>query len=146
MQTGFPIAQRVLSQFKGPIVTLLASGRVIPILDVILQTGTMLVGASTMEPLEHMKALCQGKVTVIGNLNAIEMCRWTVEETEQYVKQALARGAPGGGFILCDNHGEIPWQVPDHVLHAISHAVMTWGTYPLEWVNDETAETLHTHM
>ena len=37
----------------------------------------------------------------------------------------------GGGFILADNHGEIPWQVPDGVLTAIAQAVARWGRYPL---------------
>lgn len=42
----------------------------------------------------------------------------------------------GGGFILSDNHGEIPWQVPDEVLMAISEAVHKWGRYPLTWIDE----------
>ncbi|HSO82907.1 MAG TPA: methylcobamide--CoM methyltransferase MtbA, partial [Thiocapsa sp.] len=38
----------------------------------------------------------------------------------------------GGGFILSDNHGEIPYQVPEDTLLAISEAVHRWGTYPLD--------------
>jgi len=41
-----------------------------------------------------------------------------------------------GGFILSDNHGEIPWQVPEEALLAVSEAVHTWGNYPLDWVKD----------
>jgi uroporphyrinogen decarboxylase len=51
------------------------------------------------------------------------------------VKGAIASAGPGGGFILCDNHGEIPCQVPDDVLLAISVAVHKWGRYPLTWVD-----------
>jgi len=59
------------------------------------------------------------------------MRRWTQEQAEAKVKEALAKAGPGGGFILSDNHGEIPWQVPDEVLLAISEAVHIWGQYPL---------------
>lgn len=50
------------------------------------------------------------------------------------MKQAIAKAGRGGGFILADNHGEIPWQVPDEVLLALREAVDLWGTYPLDWV------------
>ena len=49
-------------------------------------------------------------------------------------KNAIKKVGPGGGFILSDNQGEIPWQVPDEVLMAISDAVRRWGRYPLDWV------------
>ncbi len=143
LKTGFPIAQRTLSRFSGPTVMLLASGRVLPIMDEIAQTGAPIVGASTTEELSEMKASSRGRMTVIGNLNAIEMCRWTPQQAEAEVKRAIARAGRGGGFILCDNHGEIPWQVPETVLHAIADAVRKWGTYPLDWVEHESNETLH---
>jgi uroporphyrinogen decarboxylase len=52
------------------------------------------------------------------------------------VKDALAKGGPGGGFILSDNHGEIPLQVPDSVLESISETVLRWGKYPLQISED----------
>jgi hypothetical protein len=73
---------------------------------------------------------------VFGNLNGIEMRGWDAGRAEAVVKDALARAAPGGGFILADAHGEIPFQVPEDVLDAISGAVHRWGTYPLEWVDE----------
>jgi len=72
---------------------------------------------------------------VIGNLNAIEMRRWTPAQAEAEVKKTIAAAGPGGGFVLSDNHGEIPWQVPEDVLFAISAAVRKWGNYPLDWVS-----------
>jgi uroporphyrinogen decarboxylase len=62
------------------------------------------------------------------------MRRWTPQEAEQNVKSCIARGARGGGYVLSDNHGEIPFQVPDDVLMAISEAVHKWGNYPLNWI------------
>ena len=136
LRTGYQIAQRVLTRLRGPVVMLLASGRVLPIIDDIMQTGPAIVGASTFEELAVMKAACRGKATVIGNLNAIEMCRWSSKETEEHVKQTIRSAASGGGFILCDNHGEIPWQVPHEVLQTLSDEVFCWGTYPLTWITE----------
>ncbi len=136
LENGYEIAKRVFARFKGPAATLYASGSVLPAIEHIKQTGSPMVGASAMEDLATLKAACQGSMTVIGNLNAIEMCRWTPAEAEAEVKKTLASAARGGGFILCDNHGEIPWQVPDEVLLAITEATETWGTYPLDWIDN----------
>jgi len=68
----------------------------------------------------------------MGNLNGIEMRHWSVEKAEQKVREAISKAAAGGGFILSDNHGEIPWQVSDEVLLAISDATHKWGKYPIK--------------
>jgi len=136
LKTGFEVAQRTLARIKGPTATHLASGRCLPIVDDISRTGTAVVGTSVLEDLSEMKAACRGKLTVLGNLNGIEMRRWTPEETEKVVKTAIAKAGPGGGYILADNHGEIPWAVPDEVLLAISEAVNKWGRYPLDWIDE----------
>jgi len=65
------------------------------------------------------------------------MRRWTAKQAETEVKRVIARAGQGGGLILSDNHGEIPWQVPDDVLLAIGDAVEHWGRYPLEWIANE---------
>jgi uroporphyrinogen decarboxylase len=65
------------------------------------------------------------------------MCRWSSEDAENHVKAVIAKAGAGGGCILSDNHGEIPFQVPDDVLMAISQAVHTWGRYPLDWTADK---------
>jgi uroporphyrinogen decarboxylase len=137
LETGFKVARRTLARIKGPTATHLASGRSLPIVGDLAQTGTAVVGVSVMEDLAEMKAACRGKLTVLGNLNGIEMRRWTPEQAEAAVKQAIAKAGPGGGFILSDNHGEIPWQVPDEVLMALSDAVYKWGRYPLDWIPDK---------
>lgn len=136
LKTGFEIAKRAISRIKGPVATHLASGRCLPIIDELAQTGTLIVGTSALEDLAELKATCRGKLTVLGNLNGIEMRRWTSEQAKAVVKEAIAKAGPGGGFILADNHGEIPWQVSDGVLRSISEAVEEWGRYPLDWVND----------
>jgi uroporphyrinogen decarboxylase len=131
---GFPVARRVLAALEGPAAIGLASGRCLPIVDDVAATGAVGMSASCDEDLATVKAACKGRLTVMGNLNAIEMRHWTAAEAESKVREAIAAAGPGGGFVLTDNHGEIPWQVPDEVLLAISAAVERWGRYPLDWI------------
>lgn len=136
-QRGGAIAKRTLARINGPTATHLASGRALPIVEDIAQTGTAVLGCSVMEDLSELKTACRGKLTLLGNLNAIEMRRWTPQQAEQEVMQALRKAAPGGGFILAENHGEIPYQVSDEILMAISNAVRKWGCYPINIPDDE---------
>lgn len=136
LETGFQVAMRTIARINGPTATHFASERCLPIVDDVARTGTAIIGTSVLEDLAAVKAACREKLTVLGNLNGIEMRRWTPEEAEAAVKDAIAKAGPGGGYILSDNHGEIPWQVPDDILMAISEAVYKWGRYPQDWVRD----------
>jgi len=131
LRTGHEVAQRTLARIKGPTATHLASGRCLPIIDSLATTGTAVIGASILEDIGEIKQACRGKLTVLGNLNGIEMCRWTPRQAEEIVRDTIHKAAPGGGFILSDNHGEIPYQVTDEILHAIMDAARTWGEYPI---------------
>jgi len=134
LRTGQAVAKRTLPQIKGPTATHMASGRCLPILADIADTGTAIVGVSALEDLRELKAAAGGRVSLLGNLNGIEMRRWTAQQAEAEVKRAIAAAGRGGQFLLGDNHGEIPWQVPDDVLLAIREAVDRWGRYPLDWI------------
>jgi uroporphyrinogen decarboxylase len=134
-KTGFVVAKNTISQIKGATATHLASGRCMDIADDLCQTGTYVVGTSVEEDLETLKSTFQNKLTILGNLNGIEMCRWTPEEAEIHVKTAIQKAGKGGGFILSDNHGELPYQVSEKTLMAISDAVQKWGNYPLKELN-----------
>lgn len=136
-RTGLLVARRTIARINGPTVFHLASGRSLPILDDIATTGTAMVGVSADEDLAEIKRRVQGRLTVAGNLNGLTMRRWTAEDAEREVKRAIGSAGPGGGFVLADNHGEIPWQVPEEVLDAIAAAVDRWGRYPLTWIEQE---------
>jgi uroporphyrinogen decarboxylase len=112
----------------------MASGRCSSIVADIAATGTAVLGVSAEEDLAAIKAACRGQLTVLGNLDAITMRRWTPEQAEAAVRDAIAAAGPGGGFILSDNHGEIPWQVPEAALLAVAEAARRVGTYPLDWI------------
>lgn len=131
-ETGMKTAKRTLSKINGPTATHFASGRSLQIIDELAETGTAIVCPSSLEDIAKVKSKAKGKLTVMGNLNGIEMCRWTKEVTELKVKNIINKAAKGGGFILSDNHGEIPYQVKEETLLAISNAVDKWGTYPLK--------------
>jgi uroporphyrinogen decarboxylase len=135
LRTGFPVARRTLARIQGPTATHFASGRCLPILDEVAQTGTSVVGVSAQEDLKELKDAVRGKLSLLGNLDGITMRRWSTDHATAAVKQAISGAGPGGGFILSDNHGEIPWQVSEDVLMAISEAVHRWGSYPLNWID-----------
>ncbi|HJV25833.1 MAG TPA: uroporphyrinogen decarboxylase family protein [Aromatoleum sp.] len=137
-KTGQRVAKRAIAQIKGPTATHMASGRCLPIIGDIAETGTAIVGVSTLENLADLKAATGKRVSLLGNLNTVEMRRWTPAQAELEVKRAIAAAGRGGGFLLGENHGEVPWQVPDEVLLAIGDAVERWGRYPLDWVAEWT--------
>ena len=136
LKTGHQVAKRVISSIKGPTATHLASARCLPILSDLADTGTAIVGVSALEKLDALKHAAGGRVSLLGNINGIAMRNWTAAQTELQVKHAIAQAGRGGGFLLSDNHGEIPWQVPEEVLLALGDAVERWGRYPLDWVTD----------
>jgi uroporphyrinogen decarboxylase len=137
LRLGHASTLRTLSQINGPTVFHFASGRCLPVLDDLATSGVLALGVSNDEDLAGLKRAAAGRVALFGNLNGIAMRRWSESEAEQQVKTALAAAAPGGGFILADNHGEIPMQVGEQTLLAIAEAVQRWGTYPLKWLPHE---------
>ena len=132
LKTGFEVAKSTLSKIKGPTATHFASGNCLGIADLVSQTGTAVVGVSSKENLLEIKNKFSKKLTVLGNLNGVEMRRWTTEETFKNVEKSISQAASGGGFILSDNHGEIPFQVKEETLVDIASAVKMFGTYPIK--------------
>ena len=127
LNTGFIAAQKTISNIKGPTATHLASGITLPLIDDIKNTGTLIIGAGPLDNITELKKQCKNKLTILGNLNGIEMCRWNKTETENIVNNLLNIAAPGGGFILSDSHGEIPYQVDQKILLTISKTVSNWS-------------------
>jgi len=134
-QIGQPVAARTIARIKGPTATHFASGRTMAVIEDVVATGTAIIGASAIDDLAAVKHASRNRLTVLGNLNGIEMRNWSHAQAVAAVRAAIAAAGPGGGFILSDNHGEIPWQVPDDVLFAVAESARTWGTYPLAWTD-----------
>ncbi|HOU32355.1 MAG TPA: uroporphyrinogen decarboxylase family protein [Synergistaceae bacterium] len=127
---GRPAAERFLAAFPGvPVICHLASGRGEGVIKDLADLGFVAVGVSAEEDLGELKAVADRRIALVGNLNGIAMRHWSAEETEAQVRLAVAKGAPGGGFILSDNHGEVPWQVPPEVIRGLGDALARHGTY-----------------
>lgn len=135
LTTGWEIAKRTLSKIKGPTATHLASSITLPVVDDIIATGTAILGFSSEDDLVEIKKATEGKICLLGNMNAIEMRNWSRDDVDREVKNIIAKAGKGGGLILADNHGEIPWQVPQDVLLEIAEAVQKYGQYPLKWLD-----------
>ncbi|QWV93297.1 uroporphyrinogen decarboxylase family protein [Geomonas oryzisoli] len=127
---GAPVAQKTIAAITGPTATHLASGPCLGVVDDLVATGTTMVGVGE-DDLAAVKESCRGRLTVVGNLNGIRMRNWDDAATATAVKEAIEAAASGGGFILSDQHGEIPWQVPEATLTALAEAVREYGRYPL---------------
>jgi uroporphyrinogen decarboxylase len=137
-QWAQPVVKHTISRIKGPTATHFASGRCEKIIDLVADTGTAIIGVSIDEDMRLLKMKSDGRLSLLGNLNGIEMRHWSSTEAEAAVKKAISQAGKGGGFILSDNHGEIPFQVPDETLLEISEARLSWGQYPLQWIADES--------
>ncbi|MFH1059562.1 MAG: uroporphyrinogen decarboxylase family protein [Pseudomonadota bacterium] len=131
---GLPAARRTMARIGGGVLFHLASGRGLALVEDIAALGAAGISASAQEDLAQLKAACRGRLALVGDLNALAMRHWSPQEAEAQVKRAIAQAGAGGGFVLSDNHGEIPFLVEDEVLVAISEAVQKWGRYPLDWV------------
>ena len=131
-ETGYRIARETLSRIEGPTATHLASGRVLPIAGQLAETGTAVVGVGESEDLCDLKEAFVGRISLLGNLNGIEMVGWNERIARTAVADAIARAGDGGGFILSDNHGEIPFQVSSDTMMAIAEATREFGQYPLD--------------
>ena len=129
LETGFKIAKDVIPAIKGATATSYASGLSLQNMEELVQTGTAMFAVSSKEDIGVAKRLSNSRLAIMGNLNGIEMCRWDKKDTENAVKDIIKKAAKGGGFVLTDNHGEIPLQVPEAVLLTIAEAVDKYGQY-----------------
>lgn len=136
MKTGYQAAKKVISKINGPVAVHLASAPALPMVDTIASLGAKILGYSSLDDGAEMKLAADKKICLLGNLNGIEMANWTKEKAEQEVKRVLFQAGSGGGLLLSDNHGEIPWAVSEEILLAIADAVERWGKYPLKWIDE----------
>ncbi len=90
--------------------------------------------ASAADDLSELKRNLNGTTSLVGNLNNIALASWTPAQAEAQVKRSIAAAGRGGGYLLCDQHGELPWDTPPAVMAAIVESAHRWGRYPLDWL------------
>lgn len=135
LETGYPVDRQTLAAIKGATATHLASGLTLPVVDEIVAAETQVLGFSAEDNLEELKRAAEGRVALLGAFNALEMTHWQTSDIEGTVKALIGTAGRGGGLLLADNHGEIPWQVPEQVLLETTEAVRRYGEYPLKWAD-----------
>lgn len=128
-EAALPIMKECIEGINGPLASHYASGIVLPIIDDLIEAGVAAVGTSSKEDHVKIKEKAKGKITIIGNLNGIEMYRWTKEDVKKNVKNIVETCKESGGFILSDNHGEIPFQVSAEIVDEISKQLQKYGKY-----------------
>ncbi len=134
LQTGYPVDKRTIAAIKGPTTTHLASGITLPVIEDIIASETQVLGFSADDDLPALKQAAAGRIALLGAFNALQMVHWDAADAEKAVKTTIAAAGRGGGLLLADNHGEIPWQVPEQVLLETAETVRRFGEYPLKWV------------
>ena len=130
VERAFELDCETIARINGPIAMHFASARTIPTLDLVQRSGAQLIGISSREKISEVKMKC--KMTVFGNLDGILMRKWTQEEIQMHVLEALDEAGQSGRLILADNHGEIPWQIPSETLLTIAETVKSRGNWDYE--------------
>jgi uroporphyrinogen decarboxylase len=130
-QFALPALRSVAPQVKAPLIFATAGGKNSARAAEIAEAGAAGIVGSAADDLGELKRQAGGRLAVAGNLNNIAMVAWDPAEAERQARCCLAAGAPGGGYLLCDQHGEIAWDTSPAVLAAIVEAAQRWGRYPL---------------
>jgi uroporphyrinogen decarboxylase len=132
----YPGLRRVMGGFKElgfPIIKH-TDGNLWPIIDLIIESGI-----DCLDPIDpqagmdlaEVKARYGDVVALKGNVDcAATMTFGTPEEVAEETKEALRKGAPGGGFILSSSNS-IHSAVKPENYRAMLDALGEYGRYPL---------------
>lgn len=133
---GLPALRRTIAAIPGPVAVSTGSTPAAAVVADLVEAGAVGVGVSAQDDLADVKRRLRGRAAVIGNLDGVRMRRWSPADAEREVRAAIRAAGPGGGFVLSEHHGEVPFQVPEDVLLSIAEAVRRWGVYPLTWTGE----------
>ncbi len=125
IEMALPVIQNAIAQIEGPVIHE-GVGDLYPMIDLLPDTGAVGVILSFRDDVKACRAQVGHALTLIGNLNNIEMRRWSADEMTRAAQAVLADGAPEGGFILSAQGPEIVLGVSDEVIHAMVQAAHSW--------------------
>jgi uroporphyrinogen decarboxylase len=103
-------------------------------------------GIDALDPVEviagmdigEAKARFGDRIALAGNVDCTELlCRASVRDVEEAVKETIAKAAPGGGHILASSNSIHPGVKPENYA-AMLEAARRWGAYPLDTEMVET--------
>jgi uroporphyrinogen decarboxylase len=111
-----------------------SDGNILPILDMIIDTG--IDGLHPIDPgadmnIFEVKKKYGDRICVIGNVDCkYTLCEGTQTEVEDYVKNLIAKLAPGGGYMLSSSNSIHSGVKPENFL-AMIEATEKFGKYPV---------------
>ena len=112
-----------------------SDGNLWPIIDMIVDTG--IDGLNPIDPISGMdigevKVKYGERICLLGNIDCTHvLCRASVEDVVQEVKNCLLKAALGGGHILMSSNSILPSAKPENY-KAMVESVHKFGVYPLE--------------
>lgn len=133
----FPRLRRMVEAIhdEGALCVKHSDGNLWPILDMIVETGTDAI--NPLEPVAGMemrraKEEYGDRVCLVGNIDCGELlAHGTEEQVERDVRQCIADGAEGGGFILSSSNSIHSSVNPVNYL-AMVRAGQKYGRYPID--------------
>lgn len=126
---GEPAARALLGGVKGGVAFGFGSAPAGGAADDVLALRPACFVGGFGEDLAHLKGLCRGRSTLLGGLDAVPLALGGPDHAEFEVRRALRVAGEGGGFILAEHHGEIPWATPVDTLLAVADAALRHGEY-----------------
>lgn len=122
-----PSLRRLVAAVRGPVLLSHASAPCLANVEAGAAAGAAGFVASATEPLAAFKSACRGRVALLGGLDGLRLCAAGRAGAAEMTRRALAAGGPGGGFLLADQHGELPLQVPLDVLREVAEVARGGG-------------------
>lgn len=110
-------------------------GNIWSLLDDMVEAGIEAI--DPLEPIAGMdigevKRRYGGRLALVGNVDCTELLpHATREQVEEAVKETIAKGAPGGGYILASSNSIHPAVKPENY-RAMVAGGRRWGRYPLD--------------
>jgi len=126
---GAPATRAAIAGVRGPVLLGFGSAPALGVAAEALELGAAALCAGAGDDLAALKACCRGRALLIGGLDSLPLASGGPDAAQAAVRRALAAAGRGGGFLLSESHGEIPWTTPDETLLAAADAVRRWGTY-----------------
>ncbi|MBD3157169.1 MAG: hypothetical protein GF309_00140 [Candidatus Lokiarchaeota archaeon] len=124
------VDKKYYRKVEGPCIYALAGSKSRSILPTLVEEiGIPGVTVSSNDDLKEIKREYGKKTTLVGNLDNLAMASWSAEEAKAQVKRCIDSAAEGGGYVICDHHGDIPENVPNELLEELVKARNRWGRY-----------------
>jgi uroporphyrinogen decarboxylase len=122
---ALPIVKATIPRINGFVVHE-GVGHLHPMLDLLVDIGLLGVILSHVDDLAYCRQIVGDKLALIGNLNNIEMRRWSPEDMTRKCREAIEANSSCTGFVLSAEGPEIPLGVSDEAILAMVQASKDW--------------------